>query len=110
MTTLYHLDFDRAEGLNPLCLDGIIHAGCVLLLKAHSRPRSTVTKPPTKQFAPHPALRRRQALTGLLLLVVAAFPCAAAAQEPPARAPLVVVTDDNYPPYVFRDASGTLFG
>ncbi len=68
-----------------------------------------MTKPPPKRIVPPPALRRRP-LTGLLLLVLTAFPCAGPAQDPPVRAPLVVVTDDNYPPYVFRDANGNIRG
>ena len=35
-------------------------------------------------------------------------PAAAPAQT--SRAPLVVTLDDNYPPYVFRDADGNLKG
>src|SRR6185503_14584837 len=35
-------------------------------------------------------------------------PAAAAAFSPPAR--LAVVTDDNYPPFLFRDADGRLQG
>ena len=39
--------------------------------------------------------------------VVAATP---SSPEPAASTPLVVVTDDNYPPYIFRDPNGKLEG
>ncbi len=49
-------------------------------------------------------------LTVLLLSIAVGLPRLVRGQKPPDRAPLVVVIDDNYPPYVFRDASGTLRG
>jgi PAS domain S-box-containing protein len=51
----------------------------------------------------------RWLLRGLLLVLVwAAAPAWSAA--PPQQRPLRVISDDNYPPYVFRDADGTLRG
>ncbi|MBP7829574.1 MAG: transporter substrate-binding domain-containing protein [Kiritimatiellae bacterium] len=54
----------------------------------------------------------RFALPFLMLLFVAAPPRAGAGpkNEPPAPPPLTVAIDDNYPPYVFRDAQGALQG
>lgn len=52
---------------------------------------------------------RRTAWAGLLLFLgLLAVPAAAVRAEP--LAPLVVAVDDNYPPYVFRDADGHLQG
>ena len=55
---------------------------------------------------------RRHASLFILLCAGAAATGASAAPEPGRHkaAPLVVATDDNYPPYIFRDASGTLSG
>jgi diguanylate cyclase (GGDEF)-like protein/PAS domain S-box-containing protein len=45
----------------------------------------------------------------ILLCVAGAGPSVAATPEVPVT-PLTVAIDDNYPPYIFRDASGTLTG
>ena len=45
----------------------------------------------------------------ILLCAAAVGPSVAATPEVPAT-PLTVAIDDNYPPYIFRDASGTLMG
>ena len=47
------------------------------------------------------------ALFGLLLILL---PFTASCAAPPERAELTVVMDDNYPPYIFREANGTLNG
>jgi len=46
----------------------------------------------------------------LLLCAVVTAPGARAASGAPAVAPLTVAMDDNYPPYIFRQADGTLDG
>jgi two-component system cell cycle sensor histidine kinase/response regulator CckA len=46
----------------------------------------------------------------LLILAATVFPCAASNPEPIHLTNLVVVSDDNYPPYIFRDASGEVRG
>jgi two-component system cell cycle sensor histidine kinase/response regulator CckA len=58
----------------------------------------------------HPAFRCGQLIVVPLLLAATCFPCAAHGQKPSARASLIVVSDDNYPPYVFREASGRVRG
>ncbi len=63
-----------------------------------------------KRHIHHPVLIWKKSLVFLLLLVVAGLPGVVCGQEPPRRAPLVVVSDDNYPPYLFRDASGKVRG
>ncbi len=64
-----------------------------------------------------PAMFRRCArcagLAGLALVATSLLgaPQKARAQDKPRRhAPLIVVSDDNYPPYIFRDADGNLKG
>ncbi len=57
-----------------------------------------------------PAHGLRHALALLFLLAVIGRPCVAEAPKPTGRSPLVVVLDDNYPPYIFRDANGDLRG
>jgi len=46
----------------------------------------------------------------LLLLAALTLPAAPSASAPPAASRLIVAIDDNYPPYIFRDASGALHG
>ena len=55
---------------------------------------------------------RRHASLFILLCASAAATGASATPEPGSHkaAKLLVATDDNYPPYIFRDASGTLSG
>ncbi|MGE5385512.1 MAG: PAS domain S-box protein [Betaproteobacteria bacterium] len=57
-------------------------------------------------------LRRnaRQMLVAVAVLGCSAIPAAIGAESASARASLRVVMDDNYPPYVFRDATGELNG
>ncbi len=50
----------------------------------------------------------RPILALLLAVGLAPLPAAAASTPPPNN--ITVVSDDNYPPYVFRDAEGTLRG
>jgi diguanylate cyclase (GGDEF)-like protein/PAS domain S-box-containing protein len=61
-------------------------------------------------FDPH--LRRRSAAWILASLSLLCQLPVASAQTPryDANHPLIVVSDDNYPPYIFRDAAGTLTG
>ncbi len=58
------------------------------------------------------ANRRGRILAGWFWAVCALASLPSAAQDPvwTNRGPLVVTLDDNYPPYVFRDAEGTLKG
>ena len=65
-------------------------------------------KPARKSRSRQPAWRRRR-VAFLVFLVAAGLP-AAAREDKPAPRPLVVVSDDNYPPYIFRDAQGRLMG
>ncbi len=46
----------------------------------------------------------------MLVLAATGFPCAADGHDPAPLTNLVVVSDDNYPPYIFRDASGMVRG
>ena len=62
------------------------------------------------RFSLQPAHRRVQILAVFLLLAASGFSRMARAEKPADFATLSVVSDDNYPPYVFRDASGKLRG
>jgi len=71
--------------------------------------------PPRSALSPRPAragIRGRTLRTaGFAALAAACLPPAAprAAPPPPVRE-ITVVSDDNYPPYIFRDADGVLRG
>jgi len=62
------------------------------------------------RFSLQPAHRRVQILAVSLLLAASGFSGLARAEKPADFATLGVVSDDNYPPYIFRDASGKLRG
>lgn len=62
-------------------------------------------RPPPASFP-----RGRGLAAGLVLLAACGLPGAAPGQEAKTPTNLVVVSDDNYPPYIFRDDSGRLQG
>ena len=63
-----------------------------------------------KRHLHQPAFRFAPSLGILLLLATAGQPYVACGQKPLDRTSIAVVLDDNYPPYVFRDASGAVRG
>ena len=62
---------------------------------------------PNHADSPYRALRRGGWLAGLVLLCCCIFASGAALARPTA---ITVVMDDNYPPYIFRDANGQVQG